>query len=509
MRLKMLILFLGLLKTSASPIDIGSRRELFVDDFLIEQTEGDVDFQLHHPTPRELALYHDEPWEGTGCGYYSIFKDGDLYRMYYKAMHIDVSEGELNTEVHPRFTCYAESDDGIHWRKPSLGLHSYQGSTDNNITLTSDAMGELEIDAAHPAIFKDTNPNASADAKYKAIIRSRGLNGLCVLKSADGTSWSPYIDSPILRLKGAFDSQNLAFYDLTVERYRAYWRTSPEGVINDTEWKPKGDRAVRTGLSDNLKDWDSIEDLTYGNSPSQQMYTNGVQAYHRAPHILIGFPMRYIERENLDPMKSLPDPENRELRASSNPRYGYALSESLLMTSRDGVEFKRRDDAFIRPGPERPGTWHYGAHNLAWGMVETNSDLPGAAKELSLYASEDYWHGKGSAVRRYTLRLDGFVSASAGWEGGTLLTKPITFSGDELELNFATSAAGHVRIEIQDTEGNPIPGFALDNCPYYFGDSVSKTISWGGDAKLASLVGKPVQIRFELKDADLYSFRFH
>ena len=112
------------------------------------------------------------------------------------------------------------------------------------------------------------------------------------------------------------------------------------------------------------------------------------------------------------------------------------------MTSRDGVHFKRWNEAFLRPGPERPGTWHYGAHYLAWGVVETASNLPGAPPELSLYATENYWHGKGSALRRYTLRLDGFVSAAANWRGGELLTKTLTFAGPRLELNFASSAAG-------------------------------------------------------------------
>ncbi len=220
--------------------------------------------------------------------------------------------------------------------------------------------------------------------------------------------------------------------------------------------------------------------------------------------------MRYIERENLAPMKALPDPGNRELRAAAHPRYGHALSETLLMTSRDGVEFNRRDEAFLRPGPERPATWHYGAHNLAWGIVETDSTfLTGAGKELSLYASESYWHGKGSAVRRYTMRLDGFVSVSANWNGGKLLTKPITFLGDKLELNFSTPAAGHVRVEIQDTEGRPMPGFSLEECPHYFGDSVSKSISWFDDPTISSLAGQSVQILFELKDANLFSFRFH
>lgn len=508
MRFTILILFLGLLQASANPIDIGSRRELFVDDFLIEQMEGDVDFQLHHPTPQEVALSHDELWEGTGSGYHSVFKDGDLYRMYYKAWHIDVSGGTLDTDRHPLYCCYAESDDGIHWRKPALGLNDFEGSTANNIAIASEIVGELNVDAGHPAVFRDNNPNATDDARYKAVLRSREPNGLIVYKSPDGLNWSPLYDQPILRLKGAFDSQNLAFWDTNLGRYRGYWRAFSGGTITDTEWKPEGVRAIRTGQSDDLEHWDHINDVNYDDSPDEHLYTNGVQPYHRAPHILIGLPTRYIERENLAPMNQLPDLENRNARAVAKERYGHAITEGLFMSSRDGTQFKRWNEAFLRPGPERTGTWHYGAHYLAWGVVETQSSLPGAPNELSLYATENYWHGQGSDLRRYTLRLDGFVSASAGSEGGTLLTKPITFQGGELELNFATSAAGHIRIEIQDVKGNPIPGFSLDDCPHYFGDSVSKSISWNDDAKLATLIGKPVQVLFELKDADLYSFRF-
>ena len=135
--------------------------------------------------------------------------------------------------------------------------------------------------------------------------------------------------------------------------------------------------------------------------------------------------------------------------------------------------------------------------------------LPGAGKELSLYALEDYWHGKGSALRRYTLRLDGFVSISAGWNGGTLLTKPLVFEGKQLELNFATSVAGSVRVEIQNERGQPIPGFALEDCPAYFGDSVSRVVQWDPDVDLSAIAGQTVRIRFDLKDADLYAFRFH
>ena len=72
--------------TTAEPraIDIGSRRELFVDDFLVERLVGTATLRLHHPEPKEIALLHDEPWEGSGSGYHSVFQDGNLYRMVYR-----------------------------------------------------------------------------------------------------------------------------------------------------------------------------------------------------------------------------------------------------------------------------------------------------------------------------------------------------------------------------------------------------------------------------------------
>jgi hypothetical protein len=114
-------------------IDIGSRRELFVDDHLIE-TLRDARRQLHHPTPREIAIVHDAPWEGAGSGYHSIIRDGDLYRLYYRGSALGVENGrlKLGREVY----CYAESRDGITFTKPMLGLHEYNGSKQNNIIWT-------------------------------------------------------------------------------------------------------------------------------------------------------------------------------------------------------------------------------------------------------------------------------------------------------------------------------------------------------------------------------------
>ena len=119
----------------SSATNIASRRELFIDSFLIDRFVGKAEQRLHKPIPREIAIVHDAPWEGSGSGYHSVFQDGDIYRMYYKAWHLDVSQGKLNSNVHPLFCCYAESKDGIHWTKPNLGIHVFNGSKNNNIAI--------------------------------------------------------------------------------------------------------------------------------------------------------------------------------------------------------------------------------------------------------------------------------------------------------------------------------------------------------------------------------------
>ena len=113
------------------------------------------------------------------------------------------------------------------------------------------------------------------------------------------------------------------------------------------------------------------------------------------------------------------------------------------------------------------------------------------------------------------LRTDGFASAHTGYAGGELHTKPLVFEGENLVLNFATSAAGSIRIEIQDALGNPLPGFALEDSPLIWGDEVEHVVRWErdhpkatSDKPLARTGGKPVRLRFVMKDADLYSIRF-
>lgn len=480
-----------------SPIDVGSRRELFVDDFLIESLQ-DAQRVLHHPTPREISIRHDAPWEGAGSGYHSVIRDGDLYRMYYRGSQLSVANGKLKLggEVY----CYAESRDGVTFTKPELGLHEFQGSKQNNIIWTG-------VGTHNFAPFLDTRPDNPPESRYKALGGLPSQGGLFAFQSADGIHWSLMRDEPVVTA-GAFDSQNLAFWDMTAGRYRAYFRTFTEGVTTGKVWKPAGYRAIRTATSRDFLTWENYADLTYKDSPVEHLYTNQIAPYFRAPHLLIGFPTRYIERGWSPSMRELPELEHREQRAAAHLRYGTALTEGLIMASRNGVHFERWNEAFLRPGPERPGTWLYGHQYIAWNAVETASSLPGAPAEMSLYATEGSWHDDGSAIRRYTLRLDGFVSVNAPLRGGELITRRLKFSGDRLTLNFASSAAGDIRVEIQNAEGKPLSGFELDNCHPLFGDSLGRTVVWKDGGDVSRLAGQPVRLRFSLRDSDLFSFQF-
>lgn len=494
-------------------LDIGDRLELFVDDYLIDNLRGKAELRLHHPEAKEIVMVYNEPWEGSGTNFHTIFKDDKTYRMYYKAwQHSIVSR----TPTHPQSTCYAESNNGIQWTRPQLGLHEFRGSKVNNIVFAVDEMGKRGNVAT---VFRDDNPDAAADARYKAIRQSKlneqdddprlAKRGLYAFKSPDGIQWKLMTDAPVIT-DGAFDSQNLAFWDSVREEYRCYWRYFTEET---DDWRNRGVRAIRTATSKDFIHWSEPSELQYVDSPLEQLYTNVIKPYHRAPHVFVGFPMRYIDRGWSESMRALPERDDREYRAAFSRRIGTAVTETLLMASRDGVLFKRWNEAFLRPGVEREGTWNYGHQGVGWSIVETKSELEGAPDELSLYAVERYMTGTSSVLRRYILRIDGFVSVHAPMKGGELITKPIIFDGNDLVLNFSSSAAGDIQVEVQDEGGRPIPGYRLDECPPVFGDSLERRVTWmrpqeNGNRNVSSLKGRTVRLRFVLKDADLYSLQF-
>ena len=145
--------------------------------------------------------------------------------------------------------------------------------------------------------------------------------------------------------------------------------------------------------------------------------------------------------------------------------------------------------------------WVSRSNYPAWGIVPTGPS------EMSIYVGRH--NGQKSVhVTRYTLRTDGFISVHAPYAGGEMITKPICFTGKQLEVNYATSAAGGIRIEIQDAAGKPIPGYAVDNALELMGDEIERTVVWRQGADVSRVAGHPIRLRFVMKDADLYAIRF-
>ncbi len=443
--------------TAGEPNDIGSRRELFVDDYLVESLTGDAAIVLNRPAPREAVLVTDKPWEGNISAYYTVFRDGELFRMYYRGAHYDEA---AKASAHREVTCYAESRDGVHWTRPDLGLFEFNGSKQNNIVL--DGLGTHCFTP-----FKDANPKCPAAARYKAISAgySPAAPGLYIFQSPDGIHWSQACDKPVIT-KGAFDSQNLAFWDESRGCYLDFHRTFHEGV-----------RDIMTCRSDDFVNWTEPALLEYTGSPREHLYTNAIMPYQRAPHLLIGFPTRYLPNEG-------------------------ERVEPTFMSSRDGRTFHRWQEAVIPPDAPQDRRGNR-SNYMAWGLVQ----LPGDDRELSVYGTEAYYTGASSRLRRFTYRVDGFTAVRSGGKG-QLTSKPLLFAGRTLTVNFRTSGKGSIRAELQSEDGKSLRGLALADCRPLQGDEIEAAVKWESDADLGALAGKPVRLCFELDGAELFSFRF-
>ena len=451
-------------------VEIGSRRELFVDRHLIASLDG-ARLVLHRPQARENVFQFDQPWEGLYSGYETVLKDGDKYRFYYRGLP-DATH-DLEAEV----TCVAESTNGIDWTRPQVGIYEVRGTTENNVVLTHNR------GCHNLAPFVDSNPACRAEERYKALGGS-GKPGLLGFVSPDGLHWTQIQADPVIT-KGAFDSQNNAFWSAGEQQYVCYFR-----VFRD------GRRWIARTTSDDFVHWTDPIDLELDDQPREHLYTNQIDPYVRAPHIYLGLPTRFLPGRRVVTAE-----EAQRIGTPTEWNYANDCTDILLTSARGGSDFKRTFmEAFIRPGADLRN-WTSRANYAARGILQTG------ARELSIYVK----HNSGYAsthIRRYTIRPDGFVSVFGPYAGGQVITKPLRFSGNRLTINFASSAVGGLRVEAQTPSGKPIDGFALDDCPEIIGDRVEHVVRWKSGQDVGALAGQPVRLKFVLRDADLYSLRF-
>ncbi len=513
-------------------IDIGGRKQLFIDHKFIEAAEG-IRLTPHAArSTRERVLQADAPWEKDAIigSYDSVLEENGKIRLWYHVM-----AGEHPPGTNPPFmgVAYAESLDGVHFTKPALGLVEWNGSRANNLVMPPDpSLASL----GGGSVMRDSNPNCPPGERYKSWSKLYGKPGSPlrgphrVWYSPDGLRWKPY-EGRVTGLRAA-DTQPSWFWDPRVGRYTGYSR----------EWVRE-----KAGFGARMASYNESDDMLRWDSPYMALFPDE-RDFAAAPASMIDMTRIRVKGEDVLPQRMtrtgaavVREGEDQVLTPSAPADfYGpgvfpyegvYIAAISMfyhwsgagsrdawpstadvhLAVSRDGRHFTRTEPRrpFLSTGPD-------GAFDSKWVWAMPNPVRRG--DELWFYyfgTNRDHSDRvdsgaktKEGAIGRAVLRLDGFVSAEADYEGGWLTTPPVRFQGTRLELNLDAGAGGSARVEITEESGRPIPGFTIFDSDEMSGDSVRKPVAWGGNRDVSALAGRPVRLRFKLRAARLYAFQF-
>ncbi|MDP6385825.1 MAG: hypothetical protein QGI93_06475 [Planctomycetota bacterium] len=456
------------------PIDVGSQRQVFVDRHLIGSMDG-VRLELGQPRDEGAVFHFDRSWEGPFCGYSTVIADGDRYLLYYRGLPEAGADG-TNRET----TCVAISTDGIRWSRPDLGLFEVDGTLRNNVILSDVAPVTHNFSP-----FLDGREGVDPAERFKAL-GGNEHSGLVAWTSPDGLRWNRLQEEPVIT-DGMFDSQNVAFWSEAEQCYACYLRTWSGGGYS-------GFRTVSRATSEDFIHWTESAPMGFGDGPLEHLYTNQTHPYFRAPQVYVGVAARFMPgRQVISGAEAA--------RLGVNPRYFNDCSDAVLLTSRGGEVYERTfAEALIRPGIGLEN-WVSRSNYPALNIVQTSHT------EMSLYVNQNYAQPT-AQLHRYSMRLDGLASMAAGARGGEWRTKPMVFSGDRLVVNFATSARGGIRVEIQDASGTPLQGFTLEDAVEQIGNEIERTVAWAQGTDVSSLDGRPIRLRFAMTDADLFAFQF-
>ncbi len=456
-----------------APMEVGSDRQLFIDETFFESCEN-ISLCLHPARKTgEHTLVSDRPWEDATLNWFSVMEDEGRFRMWYECYDVEGWPTPDDTSF-----CYAESEDGIRWIKPALGLFSYQGSTENNI-LFRQVGSEGSRSRVHGAgVFKDLG--AAPEARYKAV--SQGLfkgydppYRIAGMYSPDGLRWTR-VPKPICDVFA--DSQYSAFRDEAMGHYVLFGRVSGRG------------RAIGRAASASFERFAPLElilETDDRHPPDSDLYNPAALKYPFAEHVYFMFPSLY--RHDTDTL------------------------DIHLAVSRDGIHWMwpEHGKPFVPLGGD--GAFDSGSLYMGQGCIRSGTELwmyysgsPLKHNEVELDAL-----GKPENRRVYSrcvVRLDGFVSVAAGETEGYFITPPLRFEGIRLALNVKTEALGSVRVGLLDGKGNPISGYDMEACVPIRGDHTEYTVSWREDNDLKHLEKTPVKLAVKMRNASLYAFQF-
>ena len=480
-----------------SSINIGNTRQVFWDDYIVDNDKTTAVQQVMHPTQKESVFEFDQKNERFSISYPCIVKDDKGYKMYYQPWYED---------LHPCVSVI-ESTDGITWHKPHLNIFDLPDFEENNVVIDHAKDGIF--------VFYDTNPNCPKEEKYKAIGSAKMLHpdgetktSLCCYVSPDGYHFT--LSHPMTRY-GTFDSLNTAMWD--GKRYVCYYRSFHNIIgVDNSEILDIGQiyshskmwsyatRDIRVIYSDDFRNWTKPELISFDDGLDIPLYTNNIELYPRA-NIFIGFPVRYNERkelnENIAQMPSYPG--KKKSSEIVEDRTGRVSTDCVFICSRDGKNWHRFNEAFMTPGYENEHNWVYGDCYQSYSMIDSGKEY------YNIYTIDRHFSfGYAKPLTRYEIRKDGFACYASSSKESVLVTKPIIFEGNTLHLNFETSAYGNIYVSVLDENGNELSnGESVE----VYGNNIDRKVVFK-NFDFSSVEGKPVRLKFRMTDAKLYSMIF-
>lgn len=450
-------------------------RRLFLDAMVVEESQGvERVFHSAEKHPANPIIVKDKPWEGWGPYLYgTVMWDEGKLKMWYQVINPD-------PKIHA-CALYAESQDGINWVKPELGVVECLGSRQNNVF--------AEKECSIPSVMKFANPEN--EQKRWALYSYGGSEyGAHVAFSSDGIRFRWGEKPEYTKLFSTSDVVNF-FYDPYRDRYACTYKCHS-----------RRHRAVGIAISEDGLSWRkpiegpifTADDL---DPDPTQIYGMPVFCYQGC---YIGLPWIYHARWI-------------KYGEYTSPQVMYEAQEGSPCTvdvqlawSWDLVNWTRppKREPFIGLGREEVD-WD-------WAMIYTAREPVVVDNKLYFYYGgfdkrhdADFDKVKG-AIGLATLRIDGFCSMRAGDHEGWIISRREVFNTPRVSINACTEPDGYILAELVDRHNNVIPGFSRAECIPFVGDSTDHILRWRTESFPAEMINKDKKIKFYLCKSDLYSY---
>ena len=477
------------LKQKPKVLPINRGRQLFVDSFLISNTNLTSVYHKANYYDLNPVLKVDRKWELTpeGYEYAAPFSDGIWYddkdgkfKMWYLA-----GAGYVDTLKHSLYTCYAESLDGKTWTKPSL-----------DIVPGTNVVDTMNRDASTVWLDRNEKDPSKRWKFFNVEYKPDYIQWQYVLKySADGIHWS----KPVAQ-SGAVSDRCTAFYNPFTNKWVMSMRHHCNVSWRSRAYLEHADPEEAVSLAHRLRQGVPDKHIVFWFTPDDKE-----KRHERYPDVdpgIYNFDAIAYESIMLGFYSQWQGPENHIARGLMIPK----RNEIMLGYSRDGFHFARPSHSPFMPVNETDGAWNYGNMQSVNGVPLIVGD------SLYIYSSgrskNGVWWDAGVSTGLATLRRDGFVSMRAGNKEGFLTTEKLSFDGKYFFVNADVKAKGaQLKVELLDADGNPIPGFTKRDCVVMRGaDKTKQLITWKGKQDLGEFKGSTIRAKFYLTRGDLYAF---